>query len=408
MSDPPERPMPERSHTLLGHPPSMPPPAAMGGRRSRRRFEPAQSKHLPKLVRASSDDSSPTPVKPIPALDLGALLPLPVLEVGDPTPSGSSEAPSSPPASARSGGNTDHVEEIEPDRVSVPPGQTSGPPTDGSADIQVIVDTAPTPPRPPPPSPSQSGVAKRPRAWWDDLYEGDMLRTLDHPTREDIARDSDFIERALSVQKDASILDLACGFGQHAVELASRGYAVTALDLSGSMLARAAREAETRGQKVTLLQGDMRDLSFDSMFDAIYCFHSSFGFFEDDTNLKILERIHKALRSGGAFLLDVANRDYVAPRVPSMAWFEARGCTCMDEATFDWLTSRLRVKRTVIMEQGGARELEFGMRLYSLNELGCLLNDVGFRVTEISGHLAHPGAFFGYESSRIIFLAEKR
>ena len=36
-----------------------------------------------------------------------------------------------------------------------------------------------------------------------------------------------------------SVLDLACGTGRHAVELAARGYQVVGFDLSLAMLARA-------------------------------------------------------------------------------------------------------------------------------------------------------------------------
>jgi hypothetical protein len=118
--------------------------------------------------------------------------------------------------------------------------------------------------------------------------------------------------------------------------------------------------------------------------------------------------VWRALRPGGRFVLDVPNRDYIAPRQPSMAWFERPGCVCMDEMKFDFYTSRLMNKRMVMFDSGKSRELESSIRLYTLTELGRMLHNVGFRVLEVSGHRAHRGAYFGAESSRILVSSERR
>jgi hypothetical protein len=121
----------------------------------------------------------------------------------------------------------------------------------------------------------------------------------------------------------------------------------------------------------------------------------------------VLQRAFRALRQGGMLLLDVTNRDYVAPRSPSLVWFEGDGCVCMDEMHVDFFSSRLRVKRTAMFEDGRTRELDYSIRLYALHELGKMLHDCGFKVVEVTGHPAHPGVFFGAESPRVIVLAER-
>jgi SAM-dependent methyltransferase len=248
---------------------------------------------------------------------------------------------------------------------------------------------------------------KRARAWWEDLFGDDYARTMDRLEAKHVRKDADFIEESLALEKGAVILDLACGAGQHAVELASRGYSVVGYDLSLSMLARAADEAQERGQKLNFLQGDMREMAFEETFDGIYCWGTSFGYFDEDKNVDVLARAHRALRQGGMLLLDVANRDYVAPRLPSLVWFEGEGCVCMDETYFDYFTSRLRVKRTAMFDDGKSREIDYSIRLYALHELGSMLHDAGYKVVEVTGHHAHPGVFFGTESPRILIVAEK-
>jgi SAM-dependent methyltransferase len=254
---------------------------------------------------------------------------------------------------------------------------------------------------------AEGTAAKRARYWWDELFGDDFLRTMDRLTDDQINREVDFIEESLGLQQGGMILDLACGAGRHAVEMAVRGYNVVGYDLSVAMLARAADEAHERDQKLNFLHGDMRDIGFEEMFDGVYCWSTSFGYFDDEKNFLVAQRIHRSLRTGGMLLLDVANRDFVTQRQPSLVWFEGEGCVCMDEMRVDFIHSRLRVKRMVMLDDGRTRELDYSIRLYTLHELGRLLHDVGFKVTEVSGHPATPGVFMGADSPRLIVLAEK-
>jgi hypothetical protein len=48
------------------------------------------------------------------------------------------------------------------------------------------------------------------------------------------------------------------------------------------------------------------------------------------------------------------------------------------------------------------------VRLYSLHEIGRVLHEAGFRVVEVSGHPATPGAFFDADSPRVITVAERK
>lgn len=297
-----------------------------------------------------------------------------------------------------------------------PPAVAATPPTPPVA--AAPEPPAPPPPAPPPPPPAAPAAApaapspdvpgrKRQKPWWDEIFGDDYMRTMDRLEPKVIRHECDFIEDRLGLEKGAVILDLACGPGSHSVELASRGYSVVGYDLSLAMLARAADEAQERGQKLNFLHGDMREMAFEETFDGIYCWQTSFGYFEDDKNLNVLSRVHRALRKGGLLLLDVINHDYVAPRQPSLVWFEGDGCVCMDEMCVDFFSSRLKVKRTVMFEDGRSKECDYSIRLYALHELGKMLHECGFKVVEVTGHPAHPGVFFGSESPRIIVLAER-
>jgi SAM-dependent methyltransferase len=285
-------------------------------------------------------------------------------------------------------------------------------------------DKSRKPPPPPkrgrsvPTAPSERAVAQalqapkfepkpRARTWWEELFSDDFGRGILPLSDRQIAREVDFIEDSLGVAKGGIVMDLACGAGHHAVELSGRGYGVVGFDLSLAQLAIAGEYAQERGQKINFLQGDMREMSFEQVFDGIYCWNTSFGYFEEEKNVAVAERVFAALRPGGSFLLDVVNRDFVVAHQPSQVWFEGDACVCMDDMSVDFITSRLRVKRTMMLDDGRTRETTFSIRVYSLHELGKLLHEIGFRVTEASGHTAYPGVFFGATSPRVVILAQK-
>lgn len=302
-------------------------------------------------------------------------------------------------------------------------------------EIAARPSTAPTPPprtsapdasRPPPPpraTPASSAEppksSERPtvvaaeskprrRHWWEEIFNDDYLRTQRRYTPEQVTAEGNFIEASLGVEKGASVLDVGCGIGRQAVELATRGYEVLGLDLSLAMLSRASENAQNRGAKLNFLQSDMLEMEFTELFDAAYCVGSTFGFFDDDKNADVIQRLHRALKPGGTLLLEVINRDCAAQQHPAMNWYEGDGCVCMEETNFNWFTSRLEGKRTLLLEDGRQREQKFSMRMYSLHELGKILHNAGFRVIEVSGHQKTPGAFFGAASMMLIILAQKR
>lgn len=279
------------------------------------------------------------------------------------------------------------------------------------------------PPMDPPASAANKGANKPPSAkpapppnlpetrklpWFEEFFSDDYLRTVLPPTPREIAVECDFIAETLGLEAGTTLLDIGCGLGLHAIDLAERGVLVVGLDLSLPMLSRAADEAQDRGLRINFLHGDMRDMTFEGAFDAALSWGTSFGYFDDESNYKVLLRMREALRPGGKLLLDVVNRDFVTRSQPNSVWFEGDGCVCMEESKVNHINSRLEVKRTVMLDDGRQRDASYSIRIYALHELGQLLSKAGFRVLSVSGMRATPGVFFGADSPRMMILAERK
>jgi SAM-dependent methyltransferase len=249
---------------------------------------------------------------------------------------------------------------------------------------------------------------KRSKPWFEEVFDESYLRTLPFMTAEQTLREVDFIESSLGIPKGGEVLDVACGYGRHAIELVQRGLAVTGLDLSLPLLIRAADESQRRAVSVNFVHTDMREMSFERQFAGAYCMLTSFGYFDEESNFKVAEGIARALRPGGRFLIDVINRDYVVGDLPARIWWEGDGCVVLEEVDFNFNTNRILTHRSVVFEDGQQLEQEISLRVYSLHEMGKLLRQAGFRVIEVSGSIPTRGHFFGANSRNLLILAERR
>jgi SAM-dependent methyltransferase len=273
---------------------------------------------------------------------------------------------------------------------------------------------APAPPPAPPPGGINFGEEtklrkkRRSKQWFEEIFDEDYLHTLPFMTPHQTEREVAFLLETLELPAAGRVLDLGCGYGRHAMEMASRGYRTVGLDLSLPLLIRATDAARRVGVNVDFVHGDMRDMSFDSEFDGAYCFYTTFGYFDDDTNRRVAAGICKALKPGGRFVLELINRDYLIGDLPTRVWWQGDGCVVLEEVDFNYFTSRLQVQRQIILENGRQLEQEISIRAYSLHEIGKVLHHAGFRVLEVSGNLDLRGRFYGNESRQLVVVAERR
>ena len=255
---------------------------------------------------------------------------------------------------------------------------------------------------PPPPAPNFGEETKlrkkrRSKQWFEEIFDEDYLHTLPFMTPQQTEREVAFLLDALELPQGGRVLDIGCGYGRHAMEIAARGHRTVGLDLSLPLLIRATDAARRVGVNVDFVHGDMRDMTFDAEFEGAYCYFTTFGYFDDDTNRRVAAGICRSLKPGGRFVLDLINRDYLVGDLPTRVWWQGDGCVVLEEVDFNYFTSRLQVQRQIIIEDGRQLEQEISIRAYSLHEIGKVLHHAGFRVLEVSGGLSLRGRFFGFK-----------
>ena len=248
-------------------------------------------------------------------------------------------------------------------------------------------------------------MAQSGRPWWESFFGPDYLKQYEH-TLARTAEEVDGVERILHLRKGSRVLDLACGAGRHAIELAKRGYAVTGYDLSEELLRRARAEAKRAKAKVSFVRGDMRDLRFRGAFDAVINMFSSFGYFESvGEDRKVLEGVARALKPRGKFLMERFNRESLAYELPLQGWRVGEdGSVILQEDTFDVLRGRYDT-RQIVIDRTGTREHRGSVRAYTLPELKDLFDAAGLPIHKVLGGLDLTA--YRARGARIVLFAVK-
>jgi SAM-dependent methyltransferase len=194
------------------------------------------------------------------------------------------------------------------------------------------------------------------------------------------------ILRSLDLPPQATVLDLGCGPGAHAIAMGARGYRVTGVDRSRRLLERARSEARARGIGVEWVEADMRHFRRASAFDLVCSLYTSFGYFDDRGNRTVLENILASLRPGGIAFLDLIGRETIAREWQECRWLDVEGVLYLERRHIadDW--SAL-MSEWVVVRDGQREDFRVRQRLYSGTELRDLLWTVGFAKVALFGAL---------------------
>jgi SAM-dependent methyltransferase len=125
----------------------------------------------------------------------------------------------------------------------------------------------------------------------------------------DYSKECDLIEQAFKnfgTGKIRSLLDFGCGAGNHALCLAKRGYQITGVDLSPSMLAAAGEKSKKARLDINWIEGDCRNVKVGRTFDAVLFMFSVLGYLPENKDVMgALGNARKHIKKNGLLLFDV-------------------------------------------------------------------------------------------------------
>lgn len=148
---------------------------------------------------------------------------------------------------------------------------------------------------------------------WERFFDAHAPMYEENIFTKNTLSEVDFLLEELGLPRGGSVLDVGCGTGRHAVELARRGYAVTGADLSSEMLSRAAEASRAAKVQVEWVHADATQFTLPDKYDAAVCLcEGAFGLLGQSDDpieqpLSILCNISRCLKPQARSVFTVLN-----------------------------------------------------------------------------------------------------
>ena len=215
--------------------------------------------------------------------------------------------------------------------------------------------------------------------------------------------EADFLERVLNPNPNERLLDVPCGNGRHAIELANRGYSLTGVDSSEEYIAEARAAA---AHPIRWVLGDMCELPWKDEFQGAYCFGNSFGYLDYGGARTFLAAIARALKPGGKLAVDTGMvAESILPALGKGRFHRLGDIVVVSENKYHPAESRLDITYTFIQD-GRVESRPTSSYCFTSGEICRMAVDAGFEVVNLFGSFA--GESYELGSPRLVLVLQKR
>ncbi len=225
------------------------------------------------------------------------------------------------------------------------------------------------------PSEKHIPPGEAPKTWYDFPHYYDL------GFRDDTPREAKFFEKAFEkfVPRPVKrIFEPGCGSGRLILEMASRGYQVTGLDLNDSALEFCRARLEKQSLKARLIKADMTHFEFKHKFDAAFNTINTFRhLLTEEDAIQHLKSVANSLKPGGIFILGLHLLPKGAEFYGSERWSAKQGRTRVSynlvvlESKPKEQIERLRITMTIRVGNRQPMKVsdEMVLRLYNHRQL---------------------------------------
>lgn len=243
--------------------------------------------------------------------------------------------------------------------------------------------------------------------WYKDFFQGAPVEFWSGIVPEEHTdAEVDLIITELQVKTGEMLLDIPCGNGRHAVQLAEHGYDVTAVDISAEFIERAQLRATAHGVNINFVCTDMAEFALQKPARGAYCLGNSFGYLEYDRLQAYLRNVAESLQPGGRFLIDAtSSAECLLPSFQDHDWYEMDNMKMLLENSYDPVAGAMETRYVFIKDGEQVAERTSLHRIYTAAEIRRMLQQAGLIVVHLLGSTDRE--VFELGSPQMYVVAEK-
>jgi SAM-dependent methyltransferase len=243
--------------------------------------------------------------------------------------------------------------------------------------------------------------------WYRHFFHGialELWRKAIAP--EQTRKEAAFLAAELRLAPGARVLDVPCGSGRHAIEIARLGCRVTGVDLSKEQIASARELGAAAGVEIEWRHADMRELPWRSEFDGAFCMGNSFAYLEPHATREFVRALSRSLRSGARVALDTGiAAESILPNFREHESLQVDDILFVEHNRYHLETSCIETAYT--FARGAERDTRVGLQwVYTLREIRELFASEGLDVEALYKSIEREPFTLG--ANYLIVIAEKR
>ena len=228
--------------------------------------------------------------------------------------------------------------------------------------------------------------------FWDDEHiSKGMLEAHLNPDWDAASRPHNIIDCSVKwlssvIPAKSKILDIGCGPGLYTKRLSDMGYNVTGMDYSKRSIAY----AKSQDSKTDYIYQNYLELDYNSLFDAVTLIYCDYPALIPHEQKILLEKVYKALKPGGLFILDVNTDKYFAKKSDRTSWslcdnggyWSAEPYLCLD-STYLYENNTVAVDQYAVITNSGIKKYLNWFIEYSVEKLSSEVSPFGFKVKDV-------------------------
>lgn len=222
-----------------------------------------------------------------------------------------------------------------------------------------------------------------------------------------------FIIDKLRLKVNSNILDLGCGGGRNAFELAEKGFKVTGIDLNKYAIEQAKTKKIENNLEINFICQDISDIDYNEEFNAALLIFNHFSSFSFNQAKKVLKKIEKALSIQGKLLIEISSPNHLMSLHGLQEWAildswisgNFKQLVLIDNIFDSQKEIHIRKDYCLRLSDGQIFEYTQTTYLYDLENIHKLLKSVGLKLVQAYGDW--QGKIYDESDENLILLIQK-